>query len=243
MSRGPTYSDESLAAAVSASRSWRGVLRSLGLAATSSGAMRSVRRHADRLGLDYSHFTGQRRWTDDQLAAAVRDSKNWREVVAALGLADESSSTALKGHAARLGLDVEHLRVVAPPRESPRVMAVDLTKLPSAGSALAAAWFLLCGHEVSWPLEPCRYDLLVCMDGTVLRIQVKTTTVGSTGSWTVWLSSTRGERVTYDPDDIDFFFVIDGDLDYYLIPVRTVGGLHAISLPAYSEYKVGACQP
>jgi len=202
--------------------------------------MRSVRRHADRLGLDYGHFTGQRRWTDSELAGAIQDSATWTEVVEALGLADASSQTALKGHAARLGIDVGHLGRTSAPAATPGIpMAVDLSNLPRAGSLTAAAWFALCGHDVSWPLEPCRYDLLVDMDSKVQRIQVKTTTVRHGSSWTVWLSSTRmAGRIPYDPDDIDFFFVIGGDLTYYLIPVQRVGGLHAIVLSAYADCKV-----
>ena len=46
------YSDSDLVDAVRASHSWRGVLRALGLSATSAAAMRSVRAHADRLQLD-----------------------------------------------------------------------------------------------------------------------------------------------------------------------------------------------
>lgn len=67
---------------------------------------------------------------------------------------------------------------------------------------------------------------------------MKTTTVRSGRSWTVWLSNSRGSRVTYDVDEIDLFFIIDGDLSYYLIPVQTVGGYHAIRLSAYSAYKI-----
>lgn len=57
-------------------------------------------------------------------------------------------------------------------------------------------------------------------------------------SWTVWISSTGQERTTYDPDEIDFFFIVDGDLDYYLIPMATVGGLTAIQLSAYQNYRL-----
>ena len=42
----------------------------------------------------------------------------------------------------------------------------------------------------------------------------------------------------YDPDDIDYFFIIDGDLDYYLIPVAVVGGLSTISLSAYEQFRL-----
>jgi hypothetical protein len=239
MSRQRTYSDEQLVAAVADSHSWRGVLRALGLTATSGSALRSVRRQADRLGLDYGHFTGQRRWSDCELATAIQEAGSWAEVVASLGLADASSQTALKGHAARLGLDVTHLHGVSARPTAGLSIAIDLANLRRAGSLLAASWFALCGHDVSWPLEPCRYDLLVDFGEACQRIQVKTTTVRSGDSWTVWLSSTRpGGRVPYDPDGIDYFFVIDGDLSYYLIPVRRVGGLQAIVLSAYVDRKV-----
>jgi hypothetical protein len=39
-------------------------MRVLGLRATSAGAIRTVRGHATRLGLDVSHFRGKRRWSD-----------------------------------------------------------------------------------------------------------------------------------------------------------------------------------
>jgi hypothetical protein len=242
MSRSRTYSDDSLRQAVAISHSWRGVLRRLGLAATSSSAIRSVRGHADRLGLDHSHFMGQRRWTDGQLAQAIAVARTWHDVAASLRLAGGSSQTVLKGHAARLWLDTSQLE--APRRtQSFSVPATDMSNLRRAGSLMAAAWFTLCGCEVSWPLEPCRYDLLVSSPDGPLRVQVKTTTVRSGRSWTVWLSTTGKFRTTYDPDEIDLFFVIDGDLACYLIPVRDVGGLHAISLSSYEPYRLAGRWP
>lgn len=119
-------------------------------------------------------------------------------------------------------------------------MTPDLTRLRRAAPLAAASWFMLCGHDVSWPLEPCRYDLLVELDGGVRRVQVKSTTVRTGTSWTVWLSTTRHGRTTYDVDEVDYFFVVDGDLGYYLIPSRVVGGLHAIQLSAYDDYRVRA---
>jgi hypothetical protein len=103
---------------------------------------------------------------------------------------------------------------------------------------LAAAWFELCGQRVSWPLEPCRFDLLVWCGDRAQRIHVKTTTAVTGESWTVWLSTTGGERTPYDPDEIDFYFIIDGELNYYLIPVAAVGGLMAIRLSAYQDYRL-----
>lgn len=110
--------------------------------------------------------------------------------------------------------------------------------LARAGSLIAAAWFELCGWCVSWPLEPCRYDLLISKEATNHRVQVKTTTVKQGTSWTVWISSTGKTRTTYDHEEIDYFFIIDGDFDYYLIPVATVGGLTAVQLSAYREYRL-----
>ena len=45
-------------------------------------------------------------------------------------------------------------------------------------------------------------------------------------------------RTAYDPDDIDYFFVIDRELNYYLIPIAAVGGLSSISLTAYRHFRL-----
>jgi PD-(D/E)XK endonuclease len=200
--------------------------------------MRSVRMHADRLGLDYRHFTGLRRWTDQQLVAAIDSATSWAQVAEALGLAGGSSTTTIRGHAVRLGLDTGHLTPPRKPQPTIGLMRPQHANLPRAGSLMAAAWFELCGHSVSWPLEPCRYDLLVWIAATAQRIQVKTTTVKQGMSWTAWISNTGKERTPYDPDEIDYFFVIDGDFNYYLIPVAAVGGLTAVRLSAYQDYRL-----
>jgi hypothetical protein len=233
-----TYSDEALVAAVAASHSWRGVLRELGLAATSSAAIRSVRRTAERIGLDTTHFRGKRSWTEEQLAEAIASSRTWTQVQDRLGLSGGASTSLLKGHAARLGFDAAHLGGVA--SSVPRGVATMLPRLkhlPRAGASMAAGWLSLCGYEVAWPLEPCRYDLVAKRLDEFLRVQVKTTRLKNANTWIVSLS-TDGGRLTYDPDDIDYFFIVDGDLEFYLIPVAIVGGLHAISLSAYSQFKL-----
>src|SRR4249919_1557261 len=113
-----TYTDAQLMAAVPAARSWRGVLQALGLNGTSAGSLRSVRRQADRLNLDYTHFTGQRRWSDLQLRRAMANAASWSEVTTLLGLSDVSGTNraTLKNHALRLGLNIAHLE---PPRVPP----------------------------------------------------------------------------------------------------------------------------
>lgn len=193
--------------------------------------------HADRLNIDYGHFKGQRRWTEASLRAAIAAADGWSEVVELLQLHNGSAVAAVKGHAARLGLDTLHLTVL-PTAATDDGFRPGIAHLDRAGSLLAAAWFTLCGHNVSWPLEPSRYDLLVGTDLGIRRVQVKTTTVRVGDTWKVYLSTSRPERRTYDPDEIDDFFVIDGDLTYYLIPVVAVGGLQAIHVGAYDQYRL-----
>jgi len=199
--------------------------------------MRSLRSHADRLRLDYSHFRGQRRWTDDQLRDAVESARGWTDVLERLGLRGASDLVAVRGHAARLELGVSHLDPVVEAPE-PRALRPDLRNMSRAVSLLAAAWYAMSGHDVSWPLEPARFDLLVSGGDGVRRVQVKTTTARAGRSWKVYLSSSAHQRRTYDPDEVDDFFIIDGSLDHYLIPVTAVGGLHAIHLDAYERYRL-----
>src|SRR5690348_4233191 len=66
------WSDTDLATAVTASRSWRGVMRELGLCVTPAGSLRVVKRRVALLGLDTSHFTGQRPWSDAALSGLLR---------------------------------------------------------------------------------------------------------------------------------------------------------------------------
>ncbi len=237
MGRERTYSNDELVAAVAVSNSWRGVLRELGLAASNAAEIRSVRGHADRIGIDHGHIGGNRQWREGDLRTAVAKSRTWRDVAEHLALRDARSVAIAKGQAVRLGLDVSHIASHAPTRNELRT-SPHLTHLNRAGSLLAAAWFAFCGQNVSWPLEPCRYDLLVDADEGVRRIQVKTTTTRAGYTWKVYLSTTGRERRTYDPNEIDEFFVIDGDLDYYLIPIDVVAGLQAIHVGAYKKYRL-----
>jgi hypothetical protein len=240
------YDDASLAAAIAAAHSWRGVLRELGLQSTSAGSLRAARRHADRLGLDYSHFTGQRKWTDKALADAIEAARSWTQVAALLGVSGGSSLPALKGHALRLGLDTSHIGSRSMP-ESGWTFDPSSACLRHAGSLIAAAWFALCGYEVSWPLEPYRYDLLVRSADRTERVQVKTTARRLGRVWAVDIAP-GGKGAAYDPDDVDSFFVIDAELCCYFIPIAAVAGFGTIGLSAYGEYLVAqsgfitACQ-
>lgn len=241
------WTDAQLSEAVRASSNWRGVMRELGLNATSAGAIRIVRRDAVRLGLDVSHFRGKRRWSDAQLKHAITRSQTWEEVLAALGLSANSGSirTHVKGHAVRMGLDLSHLGSGVRAEPETRGLAPGVGHLREAGAAIAAAWFTLCGCNVLFPVEPATYDLVVSLPEGLSRVQVKTTTHYRRDGWMAVIGrrpySIRKDArlVPYDPDVIDYFFIVDGDLTMYLIPSRVIAGRVGLLLRAYKPYVVG----
>jgi hypothetical protein len=244
-----TWSDDQLAEAVRTSSSWRGLMRALGLSGTSAGAIRVVRRHATRLELNVSHFRGQRKWSDTQLRHAVAESQSWDEVLEALGLSSNSGNarTHVKGHVIRLGIDFIHLAAREPAVPVPDQITPDLVHLREAGPSIASAWFTIRGCNVLIPIEPAIYDLVVSMPDGLSRIQVKSTTSRHkhAGGWQVSIGrhphsfEKGGPHVPYDPDAIDYFLIVDGDLTLYLIPSRVVAGRVGLMLRAYSKYIVG----
>lgn len=246
-SRSRTWTDEQLRHAVETSSSWRGVLRALELNGTSASAIRVVRHHVIRLELDVSHFRGRRRWSDAQLKHAVAESQSWDEVLEALGLSTTSGNarTHVKGHVVRLGIDFNHLGSRELDAPAPLQIVPDLAHLRDAGPAIAAAWFTMCGCSALFPIEPAIYDLVVSLPEGLRRVQVKTTTSKGTSGWQVGVSrrphsiDKGGPRVPYDPDAIDYFFIVDGELSMYLIPSRVIAGRVAVTLGAYRKYVVG----
>jgi len=241
------WSDDQLRAAVGAARNWRDVMRALGLRADSAGAVRIMKRHVARLGLDTSHFRRKRSWSDAQLRRAVIDAQSWDELLTALGLAPRSGDgrTRVKAHAMRLGLDLAHLVGPVASAVGPAEAKPDLRYLRDAAPSIAASWFSLCGFNVAIPVEPAVYDLLVSTPKGIERVQVKTTTCFSKDGWTVVVGrrpysvGNRERRVPYDPELIDWFFILDGDLTIYLIPSRIIAGRVVILLHTYTKYVVG----
>ncbi len=191
MSRGSSkasaWSDADLANAVTASRSWRGVMRELGLCVTSSGSLRVVKRRVVALALDTSHFTGQRTWSDTALKRAAAQTHSWNELLSAIGIKSNSGDERIrvKAHALRLGLDLSHLE--DQPRETPIRLHAEpaLRNLREAATSLAACWFSLCGFNPAIPVEPTVYDLLVSMPEGIKRVQVKTTTYNGKNGWMI----------------------------------------------------------
>ena len=222
-------------------------MRALGLNADSAGAIRIVRRHALRLDLDTSHFRGKRTWSEAQLRRAVIDAKSWDELLTTLGVArdDWDGRTRAKAQAVRLGLDLSHLENYAGNSRGLAEAKPDLKYLRDAATSIAASWFALCGFTAAIPVEPTVYDLLASMPDGIKRIQVKTTTHFSRDGWMVVVGrrpysvGNRERLVPYDPELIDLFFIMDGDLTMYLIPSRVIAGRVAILLRTYEKYIVG----
>lgn len=253
----PPWTDDQLAEAIRKSTNWRGVLLLLGFGerSKSSGAAGIVRRRAAELNLDWSHFRGKRRWSDAQLKQAVAESKSWNEVILRLGLSLDSGNVAphIKSHTVRLGLDTEHLKAVRhtqrqPPDAVPEVavLPTERKQLRASAELIAAAWFTLRGCAVSIPATPALYDLLVDTPGGLKRVQVKSTTnVHKDNGWMAGIGhhpdthSKKGYVLAYSPDEIDLFFIIDGDMSIYLISSRTVAGRTRILLRTYKKYIVG----
>jgi hypothetical protein len=243
-----SWSDDELRGAIASQRSWRGTARALGLKGTSAGTIRALKQRARSLELDVSHFTGQRPWSDRQLREAVGRADSWSDVLRTLQITDRGDARIrLRGHAKRLRIDTSHIE---PPLRDPQ--PIPLRDLPPSRSMLrlaaepfAVAWFTMRGMPVALPAQPCPYDLLVTFQEGVRRVQVKTSTSWGYGSWVVqigwrpYVLDKTASRIPYDPDSLDYFFVIDGDGAIYLIPSQVVGGVTAISVGAYQDYFVG----
>jgi hypothetical protein len=77
-------------------------------------------------------------------------------------------------------------------------------------------------------------------------LQVKTTTFKSKDGWLAQIGrrpysiGNNAALVPYDPEVIDLFFIVDGDLAMYLIPSRVIAGRVQILLRTYRDYIVAS---
>ncbi len=203
-----------------------------------------------RLNLDTSHFSGKRRWTEGDLVRVLDEARSWADVTRLLGISDTSEARLrLKGCAVRLGLDLTRLErprsvtSLAPQPATPQAKAAFLRV---AAESIATAWFAVRGMPVAIPAEPRVYDLLVTFADGIKRVQVKSSVCRTrTGTWLVIVGrrpyslDKTASVAPYDPDSLDFFFVVDGDGAIYLLPSCVVAGRTRISIRSYAEYLVG----
>ncbi|MCV7174764.1 group I intron-associated PD-(D/E)XK endonuclease [Mycolicibacterium sphagni] len=133
----------------------------------------------------------------------------------------------------------------------PFTKSLDPKYLHRASVSLAAAWFLERGYDVSIPIEPAVYDLITESDAGLARVQVKSTNRKDQDRWCVSIShqpysadavrNAGGARkhCPYSEDKIDFFFILTGDGDRYLIPITATNGQRHLSLDVkYVNFKV-----
>lgn len=245
------WSEAELRGAAQQATSWADMLRTFGFKPSSTKPRRQLQREVHRFGIDTSHFAGKRTWTDRQLVEAMRTAGTWADLCQELHLSGKSGHyESIIAAAKRLGLSLENLQVG--PKAGRDAIGFDLPsgplpdRLSAAAPSIAAAWFLLCGLAVSMPSEPEAYDLVIDMPDGLKRVQVKSaSTRDGRGSW-VGLVGHRpdgppkaADLVAYDADDVDLFFVVDGDMLLYLIPLSAIGDRTALSLRNYREFIVG----
>jgi PD-(D/E)XK endonuclease len=237
------WSDAELTSAVAMSTSWRGLMRALRLPETSPQMILRVKQAVASLGLDTAHFTTPRAWSDGQLKRAIAAAQSADGLLHSLGLPPRSDEawTRVKANAIRLGLDLSRLERTSVPADR----RPDLRNLRQAATSLAACWFSLCGFNTAIPVEPAVYDLLISSPDGIKRVQVKTTTHKSKNGWMIqvgrrpYSARNNARLVPYDPDLIDLFFIVDGDLSLYLIPSQVIAGRVMILLRTYPQYIVG----
>lgn len=239
--------DQEFAEIVARCRSWRQVLRETGSKMTGTNA---VRLRASQLKLDVSHFTGSRRWTDDDLRGAVSEAQSWNEVALRLGCPAVSA----KRRAMRLGLSYGHLdrRAQAHLRMLPEEVQPQIERLRFAGESLAAAWLQLAGCTVATVPGQAPYDIVADFPGgSMKKIQVKTTLARPLSErgleprprfiLTVYtyVSAVERARLPYSGDEVDYFFLIASMDDMWLVPHERVAGQTSCSPgPEYDEFRV-----
>jgi PD-(D/E)XK endonuclease len=116
------------------------------------------------------------------------------------------------------------------------------------GEASAVSWFLSLGAPVFVPVAhtPSDFDMLVDLDGSVLRVQVKTSTCRDGNRFAVAVCTRGGNQSwngivkRFSATRCDYLFVHVGDGRRWFIPAAFVEGGNAIALggPKYSEFEI-----
>lgn len=227
--------DVDLRNAIEVSTSWRGVLRHLGYATTNGHLSASLKARADSAGISAGHFRGKRSWSDADLQAAVANSTCWTDVAVQLGLVVGSGMARVKARAMQIEIDTAHFVGASRDRQAGEPIFTDPPgplHLSRAAPSMAAAWFARRGYTVSLPLEPCSYDMIVDDHGMLLRVQVKSTRTRMGKGWVCRLMNKTSfvKREPY-PESVDVFFLVDGDLGMYVVPVARLAGTGSVQLP------------
>jgi len=102
---------------------------------------------------------------------------------------------------------------------------------------LALAWFAEHGHTVCIPLTDSQdYDLVVDFDGKLSRVQVRTTTYKRRNTYSINLKiaggnkSGTGKIKWFNPQAVDFVFVVTEEGTKYLIPTSEIRSKGVLNL-------------
>jgi hypothetical protein len=134
---------------------------------------------------------------------------------------------------------------LSPPRISPR-------KQGDLGELSALEWLVTHGYGIYLPYGHSPDCDLLAEDGsTVLRVQVKTSTVFANNRWAVTVCTRGGNRSwsglvkRLDASRIDYLFVLVGDGRRWFIPANAIGAGTAVHLggPKYAEFEVDRGRP
>jgi hypothetical protein len=239
------YTADHLATAISESSSWRQVMLKLGYRTSNGYLAQRLRREAIELGIDTSLLPLKHVWSRGELAEAIRTSDNWQEVAVKTGLAPHGGNQArLRSIARRFDIDYSHIdRRRDPSIPVPFTAQPSRSSLRYAATLVAAAWFAWRGYAISFPAEARPYDLIVECDQILHRVQVKTTSTRDPSSGVLVCRIGRipkrdGQLEPYDPADVDFFFIIDVNDNYYIVPIQEVAGNSYVSLSTVIHRRV-----
>lgn len=115
----------------------------------------------------------------------------------------------------------------------------------NVGIGQAIAYFTKQGYTVSLPLNDSQdYDLVVDMNGSLKKIQVKTTSYMRNNKYSVLLKSCGGSSKTvtvtkFDNTKVDFVFATTAAGDNYLIPADQIKSKNTLSLSGdFTKYKL-----
>jgi hypothetical protein len=120
------------------------------------------------------------------------------------------------------------------------------------GEQSAIDWLRWHGYAVYLPLGHSPHCDLIAEDGaTLLRVQVKTSTVFFKNRWAVAVCTKGGNQSwsglvkRLDPKRIDYLFVLVADGRRWFIPAPAIGGGTAVHLggPKYAAYEVKSGRP
>lgn len=212
-----------------------------------SGAARSaLKERVAALGVSVAHFNAgkTRLVAPDALEDAVLRHDTWEQIAATLGFSTRHSVDRLIALAAEHGIDTSGVRkstvaVPDPTNGSLVNLSRDLSRHDVVALMLTAAWFASRGAQVHIAAEGCKYDLVVDLDGRLLRVQVKST-MSSTGTVHVGCNDSAGgnnRKRPYRLDEVDQFALFTPDAAF-LVPARHVCGKMAVGVRRLHPFRV-----